>query len=122
MNAADLLEERCRGRRVCVVGHFPFVPRLREAAGELWVLERCPREGDLLAGEDDLLGLCRRDAMVMVLGPTTPFSPVWFEHRVQLVSGTVVIDPPLVLRLVSEGIMFNQFHGRGVRLVPPSSP
>ena len=140
VNAVDLLVERGRGKRVCVVGHFPFVPRLREVAGKLWVLERRPREGDLPAGEaervipeadvvaitgtalingtmDDLLGLCRKDALVMVLGPTTPLSPVWFDHGVQVVSGTVVTDPPTVLRLVSEGVVFNQFHGRGVRLV-----
>ena len=140
VNAADLLVERGRGKRVCVVGHFPFVPRLREVAGKLWVLERRPREGDLPADEaervipeadvvaitgtalingtmDGLLGLCRKDALVMVLGPTTPLSPVWFDHGVQVVSGTVVTDPPTVLRLVSEGVVFSQFRGRGVRLV-----
>ncbi|MBC7346668.1 MAG: DUF364 domain-containing protein [Clostridia bacterium] len=140
LNAADFLLEQGRGRRVCVVGHFPFVPRLREVATELWVLERHPREGDLPAEEaeqvipqadvvaitgtalinqtmDYLLGLCRSQALVMVLGPTTPLSPVWFDHGVQVVSGTVVTDPSTVLRLVSEGVVFKQIRGRGVRLV-----
>ena len=140
VNAADLLLERGWGKRVCVVGHFPFIPRLREVAAELWVLERHPREGDLPAEEagrvipeaevvaitgtallnqtmDDLLGLCSPRAFVMVVGPTTPLSPVWFDYGVQVVSGTVVTDPPVVLRLISEGVVFNQIRGRGVKLV-----
>jgi uncharacterized protein (DUF4213/DUF364 family) len=140
VNAAEVLSEQGRGKRICVVGHFPFIPRLREQAEELWVLERRLRIGDLPAEEaarvipqadvlaitgtalinstmDELLALARKDALVMVLGPTTPLSPVWFSYGVSLVSGTVITDPSVVLRLASEGIVFNQFHGRGVRLV-----
>jgi len=36
---------------------------------------------------------------------------------VDLVSGTRVIDPGLVLRMVSEGVVFKQVHGRGVKLL-----
>lgn len=139
-NAAEVLAEWGRDKRVCVVGHFPFLPRLRGLARELWVLERRPRSGDLPADEanrvipqadvvaitgtalingtmEDLLALCRRDALVMVLGPTTPLSPVWFEHGVRFISGTRVVDPPAVLKLVSEGVTFQQLHGKGVRLL-----
>lgn len=66
---------------------------------------------------DRLLDLCRKDALVMILGPTTPLSPVWFRHGVNLVSGTVVTEPETVLKFVSEGIVFSQFRGRGVKLV-----
>ena len=38
LNASSLLLERGRGRRVALVGHFPFVPRLRAVAAELWVV------------------------------------------------------------------------------------
>ena len=41
-NASGVLVEKGRGRRVALVGHFPFVPRLREAAAELWVIEQQP--------------------------------------------------------------------------------
>ncbi len=140
VNAAEVLLEEGRDRRVCVVGHFPFIPRLREKAGKLWVLERRLRIGDLPAEEaarvipqadllavtgtalingtmDGLLAFARKDARIMVLGPTTPLSPVWFSHGVSLVSGTAVTDPSVVLRLASEGIVFSQFHGRGVQLL-----
>jgi uncharacterized protein (DUF4213/DUF364 family) len=42
---------------------------------------------------------------------------VWFDYGVDLVSGTRVIDPELVLRFVSEGVVFKQIHGRGVKLL-----
>ncbi len=140
VNAAEVLMEKGLGKKICIVGHFPFVPRLKEAAEKLWVLERRPRIGDLPAEEaenimpqadllaitgtalingtmDQLLPLCRKDALVMVLGPTTPLSPLWFNHGVDLVSGTQVTEPETVLRLVSEGITFSQFKSRGVRLL-----
>jgi uncharacterized protein (DUF4213/DUF364 family) len=138
LNAADLLIDRGRGKNVALVGHFPFVPALREAAGRLWVLELRPHPGDVGAEEaaaivpqadivaitgsafinhtiEDLLGLCRPESFVMVLGPTTPLSPVLFNYEVDVISGTRVVDPELALRCVSEGSTFRQI--RGVRLL-----
>ena len=43
---ARVLAERGRGRTVAIVGSFPFIPRLREQVGELWVLEQRPSEGE----------------------------------------------------------------------------
>jgi len=138
LNAGDLLIERGRGKKMALVGHFPFVPALREAAGRLWVLELRPHSGDVGAEEaevivpqadivaltgsafinhtlEGLLGLCRPESFVMVLGPTTPLSPVLFDHGVDVISGTRVVDPELALRCVSEGATFRQI--RGVRLL-----
>jgi uncharacterized protein (DUF4213/DUF364 family) len=55
LNAGDLLLERGRGKRVALVGHFPFVPALREAAARLEVLELHPRSGDAPAEEADVI-------------------------------------------------------------------
>ncbi|GAG46297.1 unnamed protein product, partial [marine sediment metagenome] len=35
LNAADLLEEQGKDKKVALIGHFPFVKRLRQAVGEL---------------------------------------------------------------------------------------
>ena len=138
LNAGQLLIERGRDKRVALVGHFPFVPSLREAAQELSVLELRPLVGDLPAEHaqtvlpeadivaitgsafinhtiEPLLNLCQPGSLVVVLGPTTPLSPVLFDYRVDIISGTQVIDPLLVLRCVSEGAVFRQL--RGVRLL-----
>jgi uncharacterized protein len=117
------------------------VPRLRQAVGELFVLELRPQEGDLPAEAvqgvlpsadvvaitgstlvngtlEGLLALCRPASFVVVLGPTTPLSPILFDYGVDVVSGTQVVDTPRVLRFVSEGATFRQI--KGVRLLTMS--
>ena len=138
INAANVLAERGRDRNVALVGHFPFIPRLREQVGQLWVIEQRPAEGEhsaaaatdlipqadvvaltgsaLINGTlDGLLALCRPDALVMVLGPSTPLSPVLFDHGATLISGTRVTDEAAVLRTVGQGATFQQVEG--VRLL-----
>jgi hypothetical protein len=40
VNAEDVILERGTGRRVAIVGHFPFIERVRWAAAECWVNEQ----------------------------------------------------------------------------------
>jgi uncharacterized protein (DUF4213/DUF364 family) len=51
----------------------------------------------------------------MVLGPTTPLSPVLFDHGADVISGTQVVDAELALRCLSEGATFRQM--KGIRLL-----
>lgn len=51
VNASELILEKGRGRNVAIVGHFPFIPKVRETARHLWVLEKNPGEGDLPADQ-----------------------------------------------------------------------
>jgi hypothetical protein len=143
MNARDLLIERGRGKKVALVGHFPFVPELQEAVGQLWVLELQPRPGDLPAAEaqriipqadvlaisgtailnhtlDALLSYHRPGALVVVLGPTTPLSPVLFGHGVDVISGARVVAPEVALPQVSAGKSFREMPG--VRLLTMLRP
>lgn len=138
VNAGDLLARKGEGKRVAIVGHFPFVPRLRSVAKELWVIEREPQEGDFTEADSDrflpqadvvgitgttftnhtlegLLSLCNPKAYVVVLGGTTPLSPMLFDYGIDAVSGTRVIEPKTVLRYVSQGATFRQI--RGIRLL-----
>lgn len=64
---------------------------------------------------DELLALCPPKALVMLLGPSTPLSPVLFEHGATILSGTRVIDEEAVLRTVAQGAHFPQVEG--VRLL-----
>jgi uncharacterized protein (DUF4213/DUF364 family) len=134
LNAAELILQKGEGRNVTVVGHFPFLPRVREKAHRLWVIEKNPQEGDLPETAADalipqadvvaitgtaltnhtlehLLALCSPSAYVMLLGDTAPLSPVFFEYGVDAVCGTVVIDSELALRCVSQGATFRQIRG-----------
>lgn len=138
INAVEVLIEHGQGKNVALVGHFPFVPRLRLAVGQLWVIEQRPAEGDYPAEAatylipqaevvaitssalinhtlDGLLALCRPEALVMMLGPSTPFSPVLFDYGVTILSGACVVDEGAVLRTVGQGASFQQVDG--VRLL-----
>lgn len=134
LNAASVLCERGAGKKVALVGHFPFIQKLRGAASTLWVIEQQPSQGehppedavDLLPQAEVvaltasalinqtmefLLGLCNRDALVMVLGPSTPLTTVWFERGVEILSGSVVIDENAAIRTIGQGATFQQVQG-----------
>ena len=135
-NAEQLILERGSGRRVAIVGHFPFIDRVRVASADCWVLALHPSSGDLPASRapeilpqadvvaltgtslinhtfDQLVGLCRPDAFVLLLGPSAPLTPRLFEAGVDAISGTRVRDPELVLRSVGQGATFRQIKRAG---------
>jgi uncharacterized protein (DUF4213/DUF364 family) len=134
LNAAEVILQKGEGKKVAIVGHFPFLPRVRERAKALWVIEKNPREGDYNETEADrlipqadvvaitgtsltnhtlehLLELCDPEAYVVMLGDTVPLSPVLFEYGVDALSGTRVFDADLALRCVSQGANFRQIKG-----------
>jgi len=51
INAAEVLYEKGEDKKVVVVGHFPFVNKLRKLTKKLWVVERKPQSGDIPASE-----------------------------------------------------------------------
>jgi len=143
LNAGDVLADHGRGKNIALVGHFPFIPKLRQAARHLWVIELNPAEGEFPADAathlipkadvvaltgtslinhtmDHLLSLCRPGALVLVLGPSTHLSPILFDHGVSLLSGTQVVDEEAVLRTVAQGATFQQVEG--VRLLTIAKP
>jgi len=137
LNAADLLAEKGGNKKVVLIGHFPFVPKLRQVVKELLVIERQPEPGDFGENQterlvpiaevigitgtaftnhtiEQLLELCSPQAFVVILGGTTPLTPILFNYGVDAISGTQVINPELALRCVSQGATFRQI--KGIRL------
>lgn len=133
-NALHTLAREGAGKRVALVGHFPFVPRLRPAVGALDVLELRPQAGDLPAAHaaevipradvvaitgtalinhtlEGLLALCRPGAYVMLLGPSTPLSPLLLDHGITALAGSVVVDVAAALRCAGQGATFQQMEG-----------
>jgi uncharacterized protein (DUF4213/DUF364 family) len=141
INAGDLLMERGKRKNISVIGHFPFTDDLRKIAKNLWIIERYQRPGDY--PEDDakkflpqsdiiaissttlinhtltaILALCPPGSLTMLLGPTTPMTPVLFDYGIDMISGSVVIDTAKALRYISEGANFRQLKRSGsVRLI-----
>jgi uncharacterized protein (DUF4213/DUF364 family) len=139
-NAGDTILELGAGKRVVLIGHFPFVPQLRQELQFLEVLELNPLQGDLPASEaprvlpqaevvaitgmslhngtlGELLDWCSPEARVMLLGPSTPLSPVMFDYGVDLLAGSIIEKIEPVLQVVSQGGNFRQVRRAGVRLV-----
>lgn len=132
-NALDILAEKGRGKNIAIVGHFPWIPKLRKLARKLWVLEQRPQAGDLPAQEaeeilpqadvvaitgtslinhtaEKLLELSKGSFVAMV-GPTSPLSPVLFDWGIDVISGTKVIEPEKAICSISEGAIFPQVEG-----------
>ncbi len=58
-----------------------------------------------------LAALPRPGAYVVVLGPSTPLSPLLFEYGVDAISGAVITDISAALAAVSQGANFRQIPG-----------
>ncbi len=140
-NAGDLLLREGAGKNISVIGHFPFTDALRKVAKNLRVIEKWPRPGDVPERDGELylplsqiiaissttlinhilsgvLGLCPPTSLKMLLGPTTPMTPVLFDYGIDIISGSVVTDTALALKYIGEGANFRQLKSSGcIRLI-----
>ncbi len=138
VNAAEVIAHESKGKNLVVVGHFPFVERMKTIAKNCWVIEKRPHGDDFPEGAaveyipqadvvaitgtafinhsmDHLLSLCRSGSRVMVLGPSTPLSPLLFDHGITFLSGSRIIDEEAAIITIQQGASFPQV--KGVRLV-----
>jgi hypothetical protein len=132
-NALDVLARKGRDKNIAIVGHFPWIPELRKIARKLRVIEQRPQEGDLPAEaseeilpQADVVGITAtsltnhtverlldlsRNSFTVLIGPTSPLSPVLFDYGVDVIAGVKVVDPERAIRCISEGAMFKQMEG-----------
>lgn len=136
LNAEKEIRSRGEGKKVAVIGHFPFVKKLREGTKELWVFE-LPGRGrsdDITSDEIEMLlpqaevvaitsttlinhtlgrilSLTSPDSCKIMLGPSTPLSPVLFDHGMDVLSGSIVVDRDRMLDCISQGANFRQVKG-----------
>jgi uncharacterized protein (DUF4213/DUF364 family) len=143
-NAEEVIGRNGKEKKVVIVGSFPFVDRLREKVGELVVIEKTPKPGEISAERapefipsadvvaitgmtiinqtfEPLLKLCSPKATVLVLGPSTPLCPELFKYGVHLLSGSIVTNIDSVVKAAGQGANFRQLHKIGVRLVTIST-
>jgi hypothetical protein len=136
LNAEAELRAKGRGKRIAIIGHFPFAGRLEAEAKEVWTFELPgrARPGDFSSEEvqtllpqaevvaitsttlinhtlGSLLGLIAPGAYRMMIGPSTPLSPVFFDYGFDVLSGSIVLDRDQMLDCIGQGANFRQVSG-----------
>ncbi len=133
-NVSDLIRREAEGKTLSVVGRFPFNDEIADTAKKAYFLEMDPKGDEYPASAcEDILPRCDvnvitatalinhtlerllelgRDGYTIVLGPSTPFSPVLFEFGADILAGVKVVDRELLVRSVTQGVKkFRDLHG-----------
>ena len=134
INAKRIIAGRAADKNLMVVGHFPFVETMRPNVRNLWVMEKQPRAGDIsedegyqLLSEADVVAItgsslinhtferimfsCKTGSFKIMLGPSTPLSPILFDYGLDVIGGALVEDESTVLSMVKRGVPFRRIEG-----------
>jgi len=137
-NASAVIAEEGKGKNVTIVGHFPFVEQIKSIPRHCWVIEKKPfgddfpeeaaedyiPQSDIVAitgtafinhSMEKLLSLCKKDATVMILGPSIPMFPKLFDLGISFLSVARVDDSVSAINTIIQGASLPQVNG--IRLV-----
>ena len=130
-NAFETIVKFGQNKNIGIIGHFPFVSRLKDIAENLWVLELVPRPGDMPAENasellpkcdvvgitattlinhsfETVMGYCKKDALKIMIGPSTPMTPILFDYGIDVLAGSKVLNSNTVLKQIQQGANFRQ--------------
>jgi uncharacterized protein len=133
-NIIDFIREKVKGKTVTVIGRFPFFQELSAIAKKAYLLEIEPIGDELpaFASEEILpqsdINLITGTTLInhslqrllelgsnglnIVVGPTTPLSPVLFEFGADILAGVKIVDRDALIQGVSQGVgMVKRLHG-----------
>lgn len=140
-DAFILYGEEMQGKKVAVVGHFPFLEKQLRGKCELTILERQPQQGDypdpaceyLLNDQDfiivtgstivnktlpRLLQLKSKNSRLIMVGPSVTLSPVLYEYGVDALSGMVITEEDQAVNIIKKGVCGGIFQaGKMVNLL-----
>ncbi len=124
---------------VVLVGEFPFVKWLEEQVKTLHLFElrkvagAAPKEAwDEILGRCQVLGLTgttlltramatylekASQAYTIIIGPTTPISPVLFSYGADVMAGSKIVDSGPVFQGIRQGLSFREFKKLGIQFV-----
>ncbi len=131
-------QNEIKGKRVCVVGHFPLIENLFEPVCDLSIIEWSPGMGDYPYTACDyiipeceyvyltcasigdkslphLLELSENAAKITMVGPATPLAEQFFDFGIDDLSGFVILDNERARRIVS-GAEFQRIYASGKKV------
>lgn len=116
-------QQEIKGKNVSVIGHFPYLETLFAPVCNLTIIETDPLEGDypfyaceyFLPEQDYVFITCgslinktlprlleiSKGAKRIMVGPATPMAPQLFTYGIHDLSGFVVKDMTMIIRIVS---------------------
>jgi len=134
INAKDLILGLGKNKKVAIIGHFPFVKQLRNQFEDLMVFEKKPQPGDISADRipekmpqadlvavtattianktlGGILDCCSKNAVKIIIGPSTPLTPALFDLGFSFIAGSLVRDRDTARQGIKANIPFKQLKG-----------
>jgi uncharacterized protein len=133
-NVKKFIREKARGKVVTMIGRFPFFEEIASIARKAYLIEIEQKGNELpsFASEEILpksdLNLITGTALInhslqrllelgqngynVVLGPTTPLSPVLFDFGADILAGVRVTNRKEIVQGITQGVrMAKMLHG-----------
>lgn len=140
-NALELAAKIGKDKVITVIGHFPNMSYLKDAASQFNVLEKRPQEGDMPASEastiipqsdviamtgvtllndtiEELLSYKKPGATFIILGSTVPLSTALFDFGIDVIGGAWVEDEADTIAKMSQGGTTRRVDGVKSVLLP----
>jgi uncharacterized protein len=139
LEASQIMAERGKHGETVLVGAFPFTEWLRGQVKTLHLFElrdipgrTSPALWDEILSRCQVLGLTGTTlitramatylekaprAYTIIIGPTTPLSPVLFSRGADILAGCRVVSPDPVFEAIRQGMSFRDFKKLGVRFL-----
>ena len=139
IEASRIMAEKGRDGENVLVGDFPFTQWLSKQVKTLHLFELRKVAGaapmdqwDAILGRCKVLGLTGTtlltramatylkkapQAYTVVIGPTTPISPVLFSYGVDVLAGSRIVNPGPVFEGIRQGQSFREFKKLGIQFL-----
>lgn len=139
IEASQIMAEKGKGGETVLVGAFPFTDWLRRQVQTLHLFElqkvagrTPPDQWDAILGRCRVLGLTGTtlltramaayldkapQAYTIIIGPTTPLSPVLFSRGADVLAGCQVVSPEPVFDGIRQGMSFREVKKLGIRFI-----
>ena len=139
LNAGALLKDLAQGRKAVIVGDFPFAVEIQTVASSLDLLELRPVSDSTPWDQwDKVLGDCEVAAITstalisrslayflkatpkavrILIGPSTPVTPLMFDQGADILSGCRFTNPEAVMAAIERDATFREIKRAGVDLI-----
>ncbi len=138
VNAKKVISEKGKNKVLGIIGHFPFLDDQKAHYRKCYIFEKQPHPGDHTESDipkflpkvdvaaltatsitnhtfDGILENLPERSYNVILGPTTPLSPILFEYGMDMVSGTLITDYEIAKKYVLQATPTR--HLKGIEMI-----